>query len=128
MNPIMTRSRQKSKVRRSDRNPRPRHMENPRELSREEARQVQEHLLEQIAQGASLCRELEEQLRKHPAPELETIIKIYRVLVLKLSAEVQAVPELRQLISALLRPVMDWARLEEKRKDRELVEKKEREE
>ena len=102
--------------------------ERPRPLSPEEAQQVQEHLLEQIAQGANHCRELEAQLRKHPAPELETIIKTYRVLVLKLSAQVQAAPELRHLITTLFKPVMDWARLEEKRKDRELAEQKHREE
>jgi hypothetical protein len=97
------------------------------EFSAEHARQLQESLLARIAQGATLCRELEAQLGQHPAPELETIIKLYRVLLLKLSAEVQAVPDLRHLVSTLMKPVMDWARLEEKRKDREWVEQQARE-
>jgi hypothetical protein len=96
------------------------------EFSAEDARRLQESLLARIAQGATLCRELEAQLRQHPAPELETIIKLYRVLLLKLSAEIQAVPDLRHLVSTLMKPVMDWARLEEKRKDREWVEQQAR--
>ena len=96
------------------------------EFRAEDARRLQESLLERIAQGATLCRELEAQLRQHPAPELETIIKLYRVLLLRLSAEVQAVPDLRHLVSTLMKPVMDWARLEEKRKDREWVEQQAR--
>ena len=96
------------------------------EFSAEHTRQLQESLLARIAQGAVLCRELDAQLRQHPAPELETIIKLYRVLLLKLSAEVQAVPDLRHLVSTLIKPVMDWARLEEKRKDREWVEQQAR--
>jgi hypothetical protein len=95
-----------------------------RELSHEEARQLEESLLARIAHGAVLCRQLEAQLRQHPAPEAETIIKLYRVLLLKLSAEVQAVPDLRHLIAALIKPVMDWARLEEKRKEREWLREK----
>ena len=97
----------------------------PPELSPE---QITENFLERIAQGAELCRKIETQLRQHPAPELETIIKWYRLLVLRLSAEVQAVPELRHLLSALMRPVMEWARLEEKRKDRDSAEQRHREE
>lgn len=96
------------------------------EFSAEEARRLQESLLARIAQGATLCREVEAQLRQNPAPELETIIKLYRVLLLRLSAEIQAVPDLRHLVSTLLKPVMDWARLEEKRKHREWVEQQAR--
>lgn len=101
----------------------------PREpLDSHEALQVQESFLAGIAEAASLCREMEAHLRQHSAPELETIIKVYRVLVLKLSAELRAVPELRHLVTTLMKPVMDWARLEEKRKQRELAEQKLREE
>ncbi len=97
------------------------------EFTAEDARRLQESLLTRIAQGATLCRELEAQLHQNPAPELETIIKLYRVLLLKLSAEIQAVPDLRHLVSTLMKPVMDWARLEEKRKDREWIEQQARE-
>ena len=94
----------------------------------ESPQELQERLLEQIAEGGKLCRETETQLRQHPCPELETIIKLYRVLVLRLSAEAQAMPDRFHMMSALMRPVMEWARLEEKRKLRELAEQKYRDE
>jgi hypothetical protein len=94
------------------------------DCSPEDAQQLQERLLAQIATGAVECQEIENQLRQHAAPELETIIKLHRVLVLKLSAESQAVPEVLHLVGTLMKPVMDWARLEEKRKDRDLAQRK----
>jgi hypothetical protein len=97
------------------------------ELNLDEAAEAQERLLDQIARGAKTCREMVEALRKCPAPELETIIQLHRVLVLKLSAEAEVVPGALQLVSGLMKPVMDWARLEEKRKERELAEQKLRE-
>lgn len=94
--------------------------------SAEEALVTQESLLARIARGAVLCRQLEAQLRQHPAPEVETIIKLYRVLLLKLSVEVQETPDLRHLVATLVKPVMDWARIEEKRQDREWLREKHR--
>jgi hypothetical protein len=96
-------------------------------LGPEEAHRLEEELLERLAQGARLCQELESKLRQDPAPELETILKLHRVLVLRLSAEAQARPEMLSLVSALMKPLLDWARIEEKRKDRELAEQKYRE-
>jgi hypothetical protein len=96
----------------------------PPESNPEETSGIQEQLLKQIEDGAVLCRKVEAQLRTHPAPGLETIVQLYRVLVLKLSGELQASPGVLALINALIRPVMDWERLEEKRKDRELEQQK----
>ena len=87
-------------------------------------RQVQEKLLEQISYGTSLCAQIERQLAAHPAPELETLIKLYRVIILKLSLEADVAPELLNLANDLMKPVIDWARLEEKRKEREFAEKR----
>jgi DNA-binding Xre family transcriptional regulator len=91
------------------------------ELSPEEARK---HLLERFAQAAKLCHEVQAMLRKEPGPELETIIHLHRLLVLKISTEAQGSPELLRLANLLIKPLMDWARLEEMRKERELVEQK----
>ena len=93
------------------------------ELSPEE---VQSRLLDRMAQGAKLCRQVEALLRREPGPELETILALHRVLVLKLSAESQGAPELLALANTLMKPLMDWARLEESRKERELAEQKHR--
>ena len=84
----------------------------------------QEQLLDQIAEGAQLCRQIEAQLHEHPAPKSETIIQVYRVLLLKLSAELRAGPEMLALANALMKPVMDWERLEEKHKELELKKQK----
>ncbi len=92
------------------------------------AEELLETLLERIARGGKLCREVEQQLKQHPCPELETIIKVHRVLVLGLSGEAQADPERFKLVSALMKPVLEWARLEERRKQRELAEQKYRDE
>jgi hypothetical protein len=84
-------------------------------------------LLEQIAEGARLCEQVERQLARHPAPGLETLIKLCRAKILKLSVQAQAAPGQFKLVCDLMRPVMEWARLEEKRKERELAEQKYRE-
>ncbi len=88
---------------------------------------IQEQILSQITHGARICAEVERQLGQHPAPELETIIKLHRVLILKFSLEAQGAPELLELVSGLMKPVMDWARLQEQRRRRELAEQMHRE-
>jgi len=92
-----------------------------------DAAEIQERLLDQIADGAKLLKAIEPQLRAHPAPAIDTIIQLYRVLVLKISGEVQDHPQLLALLNSLNRSVMDWERLEEKRKDRELEQQRYRE-
>ena len=83
-----------------------------------------EQLLAQIAWAARHCAELEAQFGAHPAPPLETLLKVYRVLILKLSAEANMDPEQLKLAMGLLRPVLEGARLDEQRKGRELSERK----
>lgn len=98
------------------------------EAGPESAEELQERLLRQIAEGGELCRHMESQLRQHPSPELEIIIKLCQVLVLRLSAEGQEMPDRFQIVGALMKPVMEWARLQERRKLRELAEQKYRDE
>ena len=83
-----------------------------------------EQLLARMNQAARFCQTIREQLRQEPGPELETILQLHRLLVLKLSADAQAAPELLRLVQTLMRPLMDWARLEESRKLRALAEQK----
>jgi hypothetical protein len=88
---------------------------------------LQEQLLAQIAYAASHCAEIERAFGKNPPPELETLIKVYRVLILKLSAEAQANPDQLKLAISLMKPVLDWERFEDARNERERAEKKDRE-
>ena len=81
-------------------------------------------LLAQITNGARQCREVEQQFSTNPAPELETIIKLQRVLIMKLSVQANADPELIELVARLTKPTMEYAKLQEKRRELELQESK----
>ena len=85
---------------------------------------TQEQLLEQLSRGALQCQEVERQLKGLHGPELETIIKLYRVLIMKFSLEAETAPELFKLAKDLMRPVMEWARLQEQRREHDLAEQK----
>ena len=83
-----------------------------------------EQLLNQIAAGARHCGQLEEHFGKNPPPELETLIKLHRVIILQLSAQMHSNPDAVRSVTTLMKPVMDWARLQEQRRERELAERK----
>src|SRR5262249_9602916 len=85
---------------------------------------LQERVLSHLAEAAQLCTVVERQLAASSAPELETLIKLHRVMILKLSLEANAAPELLKLVAQLMKPVMDWARLQEKCRELELAEQK----
>lgn len=86
------------------------------------ARRLQKQLLEQISRAADSCKEIEQQFSQNPAPAIETLIQLHRVLALKLSTEAQETPNLVRLVATLMKPLLDWTRLEEQRKQRELAE------
>jgi len=52
-------------------------------------------LLEQIAAAARHCQEVEREFGKNPPPELETLIKLHRVLILQLSTQTDGNPKPR---------------------------------
>ena len=83
----------------------------------------EEQLLERLEEAADRCAELERHFDTHPPPEIEFLIKLHRAKVLKLSLQPTS-PVMVKLITDLMKPILDWARLEEKRKDRELAERK----
>lgn len=84
----------------------------------------EEQLLRQIATGANQCREVEKAFGENPAPELQTIIKLQRVLILKISTQANANPELIELVARLTKPAMEFAKLVEKRRENDLAERK----
>lgn len=92
-----------------------------------EQRQAQlqeEKLLEQIATGAHQVREVEAQFEKHPAPETEVIIKLFRVLIMKLSTQANVDPKMLELVAKLTKPTLDFSRLQAKLRELELAEQK----
>lgn len=62
----------------------------------------QNQLLDRITSGASQVREVEERFKNNAAPGLETLIKIYRVLILQLTTSGQADAELLKLADQLM--------------------------
>lgn len=61
-----------------------------------------DQLLDRITSGASQVREVEERFKDNPAPGLETLVKIYRVLILQLTTSGQADAELLKLSDQLM--------------------------
>jgi len=91
-------------------------------LSSARQRQLQERLLGQIASVSRQCREVEKQFGRNPAPELETLIKLYRVLILQLSTQGNTDPEFLKLADQLMRTAMEYVSAQTKasHKEREL--------
>jgi hypothetical protein len=83
--------------------------------------QLRERLLGQIASGARQVKEIEGQFKTSPPPEVETIIKLQRVLIMQLSTQATANPELIGLVAKLTKPSMEYAKLLEKRADRDFA-------
>src|SRR3954470_6102835 len=83
-----------------------------------------QQLLAQIRAAARHCQEVEREFGKNPPPELETLIKVHRAIILQLSAQRDCDPETVRQVTTLMKPVMDWAKLQEQRKERELAEAK----
>ncbi len=101
----------------------------PRDGNEPGARETRQGaLLAQIADGARQYQELERQFGEHPPPELETLLKLHRLLILKFSLEAEGAPEMVRLVKDLMKPVIDWAQLQEQRRKRELAEQKYRDE
>jgi len=76
-----------------------------------EARQSQKQqaaLLGQITSGARQCQEIEKQFAKNPAPQLETIIKLHRVMIMRLATQSADNPELFEIMNALTKTVMEF--------------------
>ena len=85
-------------------------------------KKMQEQLLQQISTGAGQCKAVEKQFGRNPPPELETLIKLHRVLILKLSTEGNVDPEFLKLADQLMRTAMEFVSGQTKaaHKEREL--------
>jgi hypothetical protein len=84
----------------------------------------QRQLISQIVTGARAAREVETEFGQNPAPELDVIIKLLRVLILQFSTEANDNRDVVKQLSALMKPVMVWAQLQEHARDREFEETK----
>ena len=58
-------------------------------------------ILSDITSGAEHCREIDSAFAKNPAPHLETVIKVFKVLIMQLATKGTADPEMLQLANSL---------------------------
>jgi hypothetical protein len=77
-------------------------------LERLRSQRRQAALLAQIASGARQTAEVEKQFAKNPAPALETITKLYRVLIMQLTTKSVDHPELIEVANHMTKTVMDF--------------------
>lgn len=83
----------------------------------------QKELLGEIVASSNQCATVEKEFAKNPAPELETIIKLHRVLIFNLRTAGRENPDMIKLADQCTRTVMDYLSGQTKagQKDRELA-------
>lgn len=81
-------------------------------------------LLAQIASGAAQIKEMDRQFGRNPAPEVAALIKTFQVLILKLATEGNLNPEMLELANSLMKPVLEFGKLETKRQELALAQDK----
>jgi hypothetical protein len=79
----------------------------------------EELLLEQIERAGDECARIESAFSKNPAPAVDTLLKVYKVLVLKLNNEANVSKELLQLAANLLKPLLEMKWMELKKEENE---------
>jgi DNA-binding phage protein len=77
-------------------------------LERLRSERRQAALLTQIASGSRQSADVEKQFSKNPAPALDTIIKLHRVMIMQLATKSVDNPELIEVTNALTKTVMDF--------------------
>jgi len=85
---------------------------------------LQDKLLANITSGAHAVKAVEKQFAKDAPPEVETLIKLHRVLIMQLSLQATANPELLKTASDCMKPVMTYLKVQEQRADRHLEERR----
>jgi hypothetical protein len=83
-----------------------------------------EELLDVIHRSAHQCLRLEKAFADGRTPDLELLIQIHRVLLLNLSADASVEPAILDRLTRVMKTILSWACLHEKRRIRELNEQK----
>ena len=83
-------------------------------------------MLAQIEQSAQHRAELEQKLKACPAPDLPLLIALHRVCLLRIYLQAGTDPQQLKVALDLSRPVIEWARLQEKQRENALAERKHR--
>lgn len=83
-------------------------------------REDRERMFAGIATGADKCRELDEAFKANPAPHLALIVGLLKNLIINLNLNPETPKEDIERATALLKPVIEFARIEQKQRDAEL--------
>jgi hypothetical protein len=89
-----------------------------------DAQASEERFLDRITRGAQTMRTIEESFRDNPDPHIEALLRNFRLIIAELTVQGDMSPEKLKLIPVLMGPVMDYAKLTEKRREIELAESK----
>lgn len=81
--------------------------------ARKQEESTREAVLARVVSGRQMSTELDAQFKKHPAPEMDTIQKLLRVLVMKLAVHGELDHELLPLVQGLLKSVTDAQRVDQ---------------
>jgi vacuolar-type H+-ATPase catalytic subunit A/Vma1 len=85
---------------------------------------MQDRVLDRISSGAQAVKAVEKQFAKDAPPEVETLIKLHRVLIMQLSLQATANPDLLKTATDCMKPVMAYLKVQEQRADRSLEERR----
>jgi DNA-binding phage protein len=77
-----------------------------------------------IASGASMNQKIEEAYQRNPEPQIETLVKLAKTLVMQLSVQGATDPEKLKAANFLMGNVLDFLKIQEKAKDRAFNETK----
>lgn len=77
-------------------------------LSSARSQAAQERMLNLVASGSQQCADLEAAFAKNPAPELDTLLKLFKVLILNLTTRGETDPKLLQLADQLSRTALEF--------------------
>lgn len=73
-----------------------------------------------ISSGAHMTRQIEAAYQENPAPEIETLIKLCKTLVMQLSVQGATDPQQLQVANSLFGSVLEFLKIQEKAEDRKL--------
>lgn len=93
-------------------------------LQRMRDKDSEEAFLSQIASGANHCRQVEAEFAKNPAPELETVMKMHRVLSMQMATQANANPKAFKILGSLMASLLEYARLQKKGEELAQAERK----
>lgn len=93
-------------------------------LRRHRENEDREKMLQGIATGAERVRELDAAFEVNPAPELALVIKLLKTLIINMGLNPDTPQELFDRALSLLKPVTEYAKIEAKREDLKLAERR----